>query len=297
MKNFSTPDSLFRRTFALLAIALLALVAGCSTIRFTYNQGDTLLYWWLDSYVDFEGTQADVAKRDINKLFQWHRQTQLKDYAALLGTFQRELGGTPTQADLITGYREMRVRGERLALHAVPEMTTLAMSITPEQIGNIESKFNKKNEEYRRKFVTGDAEKRQKARYKKSMEQFELWFGNFTSEQETIMRRASDARPLDAHIWLEERQWRQRRILAMLRKVQLEKLNREQTTAQVQAMLRDIFGRLESPERKSFYDNYIDQTTKYILTAIRTATPAQKAHAQQRMQGWIQDFQALAAGK
>lgn len=297
MKNFSTPDSLFRRTLALFAIALLALVAGCSTIRFTYNQGDTLLYWWLDSYVDFEGTQADVAKRDINNLFQWHRQTQLKDYAALLGTFQRQLDGNPTQADLINGYREIRARGERLALRAVPEMSTLAMSITPEQIGNIESKFNKKNEEYRRKFITGDTEKRQKARYKKSMEQFELWFGNFNSEQETVMRRASDARPLDAHIWLEERQWRQRRILAMLRKVQQEKLNREQTTAQVQAMLRDIFGRLESPERKAFYDNYIDQTTKYILTAIRTATPAQKAHAQQRMQGWIQDFQALSAGK
>ena len=297
MKNFSTPDSLLRRTFALFAIALLALAAGCSTIRFTYNQGDTLLYWWLDSYVDLEGTQADVAKRDINNLFQWHRQTPLKANAALRGTFQRPLGGTPTQSDLLNGYRELRVRGERLALHAVPEMTTLAMSITPEQIRNIESKFNKKNEEYRRKFIAGDTEKRQKARYKKSMEQFELWFGNFNSDQETVMRRASDARPLDAHIWLEERQWRQRRVLAMLRKVQHEKLNREQTTAQVQAMLRDVFGRLESPERKAFYDNYIDQTTQSILTAIRTATPAQKAHAQQRMQGWIQDFQALAADK
>ena len=71
---------------------------------------------------------------------------------------------------------------------------------------------------------------------------------------------------------------------------------REQTAAQIQAMLREFFGRMESPERKAFYDAYIDQTTKYILTAIRMATPAQKAHAQQRMQGWIQDFQVLAAG-
>ncbi|MEH6433429.1 DUF6279 family lipoprotein [Massilia sp. DD77] len=297
MKNFSTPDSLFRRTFALLAIALLALMAGCSTIRFTYNQGDTLLYWWLDAYVDFEGRQTDIAKRDIDNLFQWHRQTQLKDYAALLGTFQRQLAGNPTQADLAHAYRELRVRGERMALRAVPEMTTLAMSITPEQIGNIERKFNSKNEEYRRKFMSGDTEKRQKARFKKSMEQFELWFGNFTSDQEKAMRRASDARPLDNQVFLEERQYRQRRILALLRKVQQEKLNREQTAAQIQAMLREFFGRMESPERKVFYDTYIDQTTKYILTAIRMATPAQKAHAQQRMQGWIQDFQALAAGK
>lgn len=297
MKNFSTPTLLFQRTLGLIAIALLALVAGCSTIRFTYNQGDTLLYWWMDSYVDFEGQQADATKRDIGRLFQWHRQTQLKDYAALAAGFQRQLAGNPTQADLVNAYRELRLRGERVALHAIPEMSTLAMSITPEQIGNIERKFNTKNEEYRRKFMTGDVEKRQRARYKKSMEQFELWFGNFNSEQEAVMRRASDARPLDNQVWLEERQYRQRRILATLRKVQQEKLNRDQTAALLQGLVREFFGRMEAPERKAFYDAYLDQTTKYILTGIKLATPAQKQHAQERIGGWIQDFNALAAGK
>lgn len=298
MKNFSTPELLSRRTLAVIALALLLVItAGCSTIRLSYNQGDTLLYWWLDSYVDFEGRQRDLVKRDINNLFQWHRQTQLKDYAALLETFQRQLAGNPTQADLVHAYRELRLRGERLAMHAVPEMTTLALSITPEQIGNIERKFAAKNEEYRRKFLSGDTEKRQRARYKASMKQFEQWFGDFNSEQEAVMRRASDARPLDHHIRLEERQYRQRRILNLLRKVQQEKLNREQTSAQLQAMLREFLGRMESPERKAFYDAYLDHTTRFILTGIRTATPAQKQHAQQRIAGWIQDFHALAAGK
>lgn len=297
MKNFSTPDSLIRRTLALFLIALLAVLAGCSTIRFTYNQGDTLLYWWLDSYADLEGNQAEVTKRDIQHLFQWHRQTQLRDYAALLGGFQQQLAANPSQADLINAYKEIRVRGERLAMRAVPELTTLAMSITPEQIGNIERKFNKKNEEYKRKYMSGDVEKRRRARYKKSMEQFELWFGNFNSEQEAIMRRASDARPLDNQVWLEERMHRQRRVLALLREVQQKKLNREQTSAQIQALLREFLNRMEAPERKAFYDASLDQTTKYILTGIRIATPAQKAHAQQRMQGWINDFHALAAGK
>jgi len=297
MKNFSMQDTVFRRTFALVAIAMMVLAAGCSTIRFSYNQGDTLLYWWMDSYVDFEGQQADIAKRDINGLFQWHRQTQLRDYAALLGNFQQKLAGNPSQADLTGAYREIRVRGERLAQRAVPELTTLAMSITPEQIGNIEKKFKDKNDEYRRKFMSGSVEKRQRARFKKSMEQMELWFGRFSNEQEAALRRASDLRPLDNQQWLEERQYRQRRILALLQEVQQKKLNREQTTARVQGMMRELFTRMESPERKAFYDASIDHTTKYILTAIKLATPQQKAHAQQRMQGWINDFEALAAGK
>jgi hypothetical protein len=32
-----------------------------------------------------------------------------------------------------------------------------------------------------------------------------------------------------------------------------------------------------------------------VLTVINIATPAQKAHAQRRMQGWIDDFRTLAA--
>jgi hypothetical protein len=54
---------------------------------------------------------------------------------------------------------------------------------------------------------------------------------------------------------------------------------------------------LEAPERKAFFDAYVDNTSKFILTAIRLTTPDQKAHAQKRMQGWINDFNALAAGK
>jgi hypothetical protein len=297
MKKFNMPDTLFRRTIGLCLIALFVFVAGCSSVRFTYNQGDTLLYWWLDSYADLEGEQADIAKRDIDKLFQWHRQTQLRDYAALLGNMQRQLAGNPTQADLIKLYKDIRIRGERLAYHAVPELTTLALSIKPDQIADIERKFNAKNEEYRRKFIQGSTDKRQRTRFKKAMNQMELWFGNFSKEQESILRKVSDARPLDHDIWLEERMWRQRRILSLLRKFQLDKPNREQAAAQITAMQRELFGRIESPERKAFYERSVEQTTAFIMTAIRIATPAQKAHAQERMQGWIDDFQALAAGK
>jgi len=176
-------------------------------------------------------------------------------------------------------------------------MTTLALSIKPDQIADIERKFISKNADYRKKFIEGSTEKRQRARFKKAMDQLELWFGNFSSEQEAILRKTMDARPLDNEVWLEERVWRQRRVLSLLRKFQQEKPNREQAAAQITAMQRELFARMDAPERKAFYDTSVDQTTKFILTAIRIATPAQKKHAQERMQGWINDFNALAAGK
>ncbi len=295
MKKFNTTDTLANRLRMVFLIALMVAAAGCSSVRFTYNHGDTLLYWWLNNYLDFDSDQSGWVKKDIDQLFQWHRQTQLKDYVQLLATGQRQLAGNLTHADLMADYRDVKARTELLAYKALPELADLARSVRPEQIAQMEKKFAKNNEDYRKKFMRGDLEQRQKARYKKSMEQLDLWFGNFSSEQEAILRKASDARVLDNELWLDERVRRQKRIVAVLRKIHQEKLGKDATVSALHNLVKELFGRFEAPERKAFFDNYTDQTVQLILTAARIATPAQKAHAQKRMQGWIDDFNTLAA--
>jgi hypothetical protein len=295
MAKFNTQDHFLQRFRVLLMVTVLLAVAACSSVRFAYNQGDTLLYWWVDAYIDLDSEQVAPVKEDIEHLISWHRKTQLQDYSALLVNAKRQLAGNVTQADLKANYREIKARTELLAFKALPELADLALSVKPEQIANIEEKFNKNNETYRKKFIAVDKEKQQKLRYRKSMEQFELWFGNFSSEQEAILRKASDARPLNNELWLEERILRQRKIITLLREVHAKKLGKDATIALLHQLLKDIFGRFEVPERKAFFDNYIDSNLAFIHTAIKIATPTQKAHAQKRMQGWIEDFNILAA--
>jgi hypothetical protein len=295
MKKFNTSGTVATRLRALFLIALMVTAAGCSSIRFTYNHGDTLLYWWLNNYLDLDSDQSGWVKKDIDNLFQWHRKTQLKDYVQLLQNGQRQLAGNMTQADLAGDYHDIKARTELLAYKALPELADLARSVRPEQIGQMEKKFAKNNEDYRKKFMRGDLEARQKARFKKSMEQFDLWFGNFSAEQEAVLRKASDARVLDNDVWLDERIRRQKQIVAALRKIQTEKLGKDATVSVLHNLVKELFGRFEAPERKAFFDTYTDQTIQLILTAVKIATPAQKAHAQKRMQGWIEDFNVLAA--
>jgi hypothetical protein len=278
----------------LFLVALIALSAGCSTIRFTYNHGDTLLYWWLNAYLDLDSDQSSWVKEDIDRLFQWHRQTQLRDYAGLLTNMQRQLAGNPTQADLLSDYRDIKARTELLAFKALPQLADLARSVKPDQIAQMEKKFAKNNDKFRRDFMSGDLDHQKKVRFDKAMDQFELWFGGFSSDQKAALRRASDARPLDNEIWLQERKMRQQKIIALLKRVQRDRLSREQTMAAIHDLLRDFFDRFDAPDRKQFFDAYIDSTSKFILTAIKLTTPEQKAHAQKRMQGWIDDFNVLA---
>jgi hypothetical protein len=295
MKKFNTSGTLANRVRTLFLIVLMVTAAGCSSIRFTYNHGDTLLYWWLNNYLDLDSDQSGWVKKDIDNLFQWHRKTQLKDYVQLLQNGQRQLSGNMTQVDLLADYQDIKGRTELLAYKALPELADLARSVRPEQIAQMEKKFAKNNEDYRKKFMRGDVEQRQKARFKKSMEQFDLWFGSFSSEQEAVLRKASDARVLDNDIWMDERMRRQKQIVAALRKIQHDKLSKDATISVLHNLVKELFARFEAPERKAFFDTYTDQTIQMILTAVRIATPAQKAHAQKRMQGWIEDFNILAA--
>jgi hypothetical protein len=278
----------------LLAMAFLLLVSACSTIRFTYDHGDTLLYWWLNAYIDIDSDQKAFVKRDIDNLFQWHRSTQLQDYSNILRTAQRQLGGNPTQQDLLNDYKLVRNETRELLLKSVPDLVDLARSVKPEQIDNMEKKFAKNNADYRKKFMSGDFDHRKEVRYDKAMDQFKLWFGSFSREQEAQIRRLSDARPLDNDIWLQERMRRQQRIIETVRKIQAEKLGKEAATPLVTALVRDTVDRFDAPERKAFFDGYVDTTSKFILAVIQLTNAEQRAHAQKRMQGWIDDFHTLA---
>ena len=299
MEKFNTQEprrsDIFRWATLTLITAVVLLSTACATLRFTYNHGDTLLYWWLNGYVDLDSEQTPEVKQDIDALFQWHRQTQLKEYAQLLATAQRQFARQPTRDELWQHYREVRQRGEQLANRAVPELAEFALSIKPEQITKLEKKFASNNEKFRKKFLKGDTADRQELRFDKSLEHFEVWFGHFSRDQKAALRKVSDARPLNNEALLEERMLRQRKIVTLLRRIQQEKPSKEVAMGWIRGLIKEVFARFESPERKAFYDANIEGSIQMILTATRLATPEQKAHLQKRMQGWINDFQALAS--
>ena len=294
MQKSNMPPSSSRSLRGLFLIMLMVVMAGCGALRTAYNHGDTLLYWWIDKYVDLNSDQKISVKEDIRDLFRWHRKTQLLDYVEILKNGQRQLAGNPTAADLNADYDDIKKRTQLLLTKALPELADLARSLEPDQIGTLEKQFASNNADFRKKNMKGDREAQQKFRFKKSMEQFELWFGGFTSEQEAQIRKASDARPLDNEIWLDERVRRQKNILTLVQKVQREKLGKDATMALIHTLIKDSFNRLDNSERKAFFDAYDESTAQLILTVIKIATPVQKAHAQKRMQGWIDDFNNLA---
>jgi hypothetical protein len=282
---------LARVTVVLLAI----LLAGCGALRLGYANGDTFVYWWLDGYIDFADEQKPWVRAHIDRLFDWHRKTQLRDYAQLLGQAQQRQRGSVQPAEIREDFAAVRKRAAVVIEKAVPELTDLALSIQPGQIAHLERKFASNNEKYRREYLRGSVDDRQRLRFKKVMKQAEYWFGNFSDEQEAQIRKASDARPLDNDIWMAERLRRQQEMLQMLRKIQAEKPTREVVSKMIRDFTAHSFENFTYAEHKAFFEGSSDGMAHMISTIINVATPEQKAHAVRRLQKLIEDCHELAA--
>jgi len=287
------PDRAFFERAVIFLLAML--LAGCSALRLGYANGDTFVYWWLNGYVDFEDEQKPWVKAHIDRLFDWHRTTQLPDYAQLLEQVRQRLQrGQTTPDEVRADFNAVRKRAALVLDKAGPELADLALSLQPQQIANLEKKFASNNDKYRKEYLRGNIDDRQQLRFKKVMKQAEYWFGNFSDEQEASIRKMSDARPLDYEIWMAERLRRQQEMLQMLRKIQAEKPPRETVSRMIREFVARSFENFTYAENKAFFDDSTDGMARMIATIVNVATPEQKAHAIKRLQKWIEDCHALA---
>lgn len=278
----------------IILLAFVFALAGCSALRIGYANGDSFVYWWMNGYVNFSDEQKPWVQEEIAKFFAWHRQTQLPDYARVLAKAQQRIQQPVSAAEVHGDFALMRERAERVFEHALPALTTLALSLTPQQIANIERKFASNNDKYRKEYLRSSPDELQQARFDKVMKQAEFWFGSFNAAQREAIRHASDARPLDYQLWLAERQRRQSELIRILNKVQAERPSREATAALLRGYMGGVLENFTYRENRQFFEASREGMAQLTAHIINNATPAQKMHATRRMQKLIEDGHALA---
>ena len=61
----------------------MALVCGCSTVRFAYENADAYARWKIGTYLDLEGEDAEQLDERIDEFHAWHRRHALPKYVTL----------------------------------------------------------------------------------------------------------------------------------------------------------------------------------------------------------------------
>lgn len=269
-------------------------LVGCSSVRLTYGQGPTLAYWWLDSHADFSSEQTPRVKAALDDWFNWHRATQLSDYAAMLVTAQRLAVDNVTPAEVCRFTHAAELRLARAFEPAVPPAAEILRTLGPAQVRHLEQRFNKGNDEWQRDHLQASAGERREAAAKRWVDRAETFYGTLDDAQRKLVAADLAASPYDSKVWFDERRARQQDNLRTLRQLLADGADQASAEAALRAMAVHL---VQSP--RAVYralKTRADQAQCALIAKLHaTTTPTQRQRAAKQFKTWEDDLRSLAA--
>ncbi len=295
--NQKSSNAAARRARWLAIVAATLALSACALGKMGYQQADTVGLLWINRYLDLNAEQKDFVKPRMKQLLAWHRSTQLPDYATFAAQLQKRADADITVAEVATVEKQFKTRAETTIEHAIPDLADLALVLKPENVKAMQEKFVENDKKFRDDNKMGDSvEKQLKARYDKTLERVEDWYGRFDRDQRARIRKLSDARPLNNAFLLAERQRRQSELIALLERVVRDRPPREQVIAAMKSYA-DRFEVSPDRERRAFQDASRKSGEEMNAAVHNLATPEQRARAAEKLQQWSEDLRDLAAAK
>ncbi|MDP1647660.1 MAG: DUF6279 family lipoprotein [Rubrivivax sp.] len=273
-----------------LAFALM----GCSAVRLGYNNGSLLAWWWLDGYVDFSREQSPLARQGIERWFEWHRATQLADYAALLADALAHMPEPATPAQACRWQARVRDALDPALDRAVELAAGLVPGLGEAQLRHLEQRYAKGNDEMRSDFLQPDPAVRGRESVKRTVERAERLYGRLEEAQRGVIEAGVAASPFDPEMWLAERQRRQRDTVQMLRRLLAERADRDQRLAAMR-MLALRTERSPDPDYRAYQLKLAEYNCAFAARIHNATTPAQRQQARDTLKGWEDDLRALIA--
>ena len=287
--------SLFFRS--LLILALGALLTACGAIKLTYNNADSLVYWWLDGYVDFTVDQKVHVKNDLHAFHQWHRKTQLPAFTELAHSLQSDLSSDVTAAQLCAKWDHLQERLlPPLSAYLEPQVLWLVTHLSPAQIKSIEEKYAKTNKKWLDEWQPETKRELVKNTEKSIRERTDSLYGNLEDDQRKWLHEAIRASPFNSKMAYAERLRRQQDMLTTLRDIQARKLN----SAAAQGPMRALMQRsLVSPDAAYLaYAARMKQSNCELYAKLHNNMNAeQRKHALSKLKDYERDFNTLQKTK
>lgn len=286
-----------KRLGLILALAAACLLAACSLTRLAYSNAalayanaTPVLAWMVGDYVEMSDFQKGWVRERLAQTMAWHRASELPEYRRFFEWALARAEDGISVEEARTAHRELRAHYHRLLEHMLPDMADFLLQLDSEQIIQLERRFAEENRKIVGESVQGTPEERQARRTGKYLDQVEEWTGRLSDPQRELVAGRVDALPELIEERLGDRHYRQAEALALMR----SKPSREQTIARLKLLLVDT----EAWRRPDFLKRMRERDEllfEMIAALSATLSPAQRAHLQKRMRGFMRDITELTA--
>lgn len=276
-----------------LALTLTLLVLqGCSAIKLGYQQLPTLSYWWLDSAISFNDAQSDRAKEALNQVYRWHRQEELPTYLGLLQLGSELSQGNVQATQVCEVWTDVQTKLDKTMRIAIAQAVPVVQILGPGQFSHLARYQEKKNEDWDKEWLQGNANDRLERRLDKTLERYRSFYGDLTGAQVALVKSQ-----LSQSLWTpewgrQERLRREQALLSTLRRLSQTKA----PTAQVEAELFELWQRWFMPPDEAGrkrVQNMARQTCENLALLHNTTTADQRQRVVRRLQAYERDIRDL----
>ena len=275
----------------IISAVLLLSLSACMGVKFTYNNLDWLVPWYVEDYIALTDAQEDQFEQEFESLWAWHRQTELPKYVDSLKRIEQDIVDDTINLEKIIGYQnEARDHYLVTAQRVVSKGIDLMSSLSDEQLSEIKEIISDEMEEYEESVLETSKEQRIKRRIRNTEKSFRGWIGKLTKRQKKLIEQwGSDMESLSEYRFNYTVASRKAFFEAMEKRADKEYLKERLLFLIVE---RD---QLHSEEHLEARDSNRAKTRQLLLAMKDTLTKKQRKRLVRKIKNYREPLEELAA--
>lgn len=270
---------------ALCIVLLSALVCGCSTVRFVYDNAEAYLRWRANSYLDLREAMEEELDGRIASFMVWHRSEALPKYARIADEARKRFARRLAPEDLNWGYDAAMAQVRESLRAAAERMAPLLDRLEPRQIEHLAARMAEENRRFARENLRGSERQRRGRRVERNVERLEGWVGTLSQAQLDIVTKYMERAPLLDEMRARDHQRMQAELLRILR------------ARQARERLADFAANFDRGRDPAYVAALEAAKREYFAMALeldRSLTSEQRRRASEQLARYADDFRALA---
>lgn len=274
---------MFRWFGIVMAVLLLS---GCG-VKFAYNNLDLITPWYLDDYIELNSEQRQIFDQRLQQLHVWHRDQELPQYQQTLSDLHQHLYEAELDPQRI-GSAILQFRGhwDTLIQQATPAIIELSRTLSDTQVSALFGELEERNQKRLKRADTPAEHKRD------SLELVEKWMGQLTKQQRAWVEDFAQNNPD-----LTQKTVAAHRAFQAQLSEQLAQRSTEGFESALTELLSDALGQSSAGQTlERLRKQQLEARVELFVQLWRSASDNQKRKVRSRVQGYIDDIEAMMKG-
>lgn len=275
----------------IVTLLLTCLLSSCMGIKFTYNNLDWFIPWYLDDYLILDDQQEEVFDHHLEALLKWHRHHELPQYSKLLQQIITDLDKQQITHERLNDYVEQsNLFYQKIIIKSLEQGGQLLADLNDEQLEDMMQTIAESDQEFEEYVKETSFDKRENKRRKSVTKTFRKWLGRLSKSQKQRIRQWSK----EVETTLEYRLDYTGQVRIAFRKIIA---NRKDLLITKQS-LTELVTRPELLMSQQHYQTVERNRLRFrqlLVDMANTLSPKQQARLLKKINRYAKDFMTLSA--